>query len=390
MKLICLIWLIPYFSLLYPSTIITRMSLLRSYHLVTIFSALASATPIYNNASPGQPWKTLRNVPRLRQEHSTVSIDENTLAVIGGVTPIGNASLFTGLTTVDWVHLYDIPSDSWRTAAPSPYRVNHPNVAAKNGLVYLLGGLVDASDPPSPLPDWVASGESHVYDPQTDKWTQLEPMPPGTERGSAIMGVHDELIYVAGGMTILDGPYQDAVSVVTAFNTTSGKWQRLVSKAANIPEGRQHGTGAIVNDTFYVVGGRWFEKTNVRDEVFMLNLNDQSAGWTTADKRMPTARGGICGAVVGTKLYTFGGEANPNAITGVFDNVEVFDLETEDWTELEPMQVPRHGTSAVAVGNRIYIPGGGLQEDGLPVIIDGVEHFLNTTDHFDFFAVQGN
>ncbi|EEU43530.1 uncharacterized protein NECHADRAFT_45187 [Fusarium vanettenii 77-13-4] len=332
---------------------------------------------------PCQHWTTLAKLPRLRQEHSTVSVDDNTIAVIGGATPIGNASLFTVFTTVDWPHLYDIPPNSWRTGAPSPYRVNHPNVATKNGSIYLLGGLVDASDPPKPLPEWVASGESHVYDSQTDTWTQLESMPPGTERGSAILGVHHELIYVAGGMTILDGAYQDAVTTVTAFNTTSGKWERLVDVAANIPEGRQHAAGAIVDETLYITGGRWFEKTNVRDDVFMLDLNNLTAGWKTGKTHMPTARGGISGAAVGAKLYTFGGETNQHAATGVFDNVEVFDK----WEELTPMQVPRHGTSAATVGNKIYIPGGGLQQDGLMIMVDGVGHFLNTTDHFEVLTL---
>ncbi|RSL84619.1 hypothetical protein CEP52_016387 [Fusarium oligoseptatum] len=300
------------------------------------------------------------------------SVDDKTIAVIGGVTPIGNASLFTGFTTVDWLHLYDIPSNTWRTGAPSPYRVNHPNVAAKDGLIYLLGGLVDASDPPNPLPEWIASGESHVYDPQADAWTELEPMPPGTERGSAVVGVHHELIYVTGGMTILDGAYQDAVTTVTVFNTTSRKRQRLVDVAANIPEGRQHAAGAVIDDTLYVAGGRWFEKTNVRDDVFMLDLNNLTAGWKTGKTHMPTTRGGIAGAAIRAKLYTFGGETNQHATTGVFDNMEAFDVETQNTT---------------AIGNKIYIPGGGLQQDGLMIMANGVGHFLNTTDHFDVLTV---
>ncbi|KAL2679078.1 hypothetical protein Neosp_009834 [[Neocosmospora] mangrovei] len=347
------------------------MAFFRACLFLAIFTGLASATPISAD-KPCPHWTTLAKLPRLRQEHSTVSVDDNTITIIGGVTPIGNASLFTGFTTVDWLHLYDIPSNSWRTGTPSPYRVSHPNVSAKNGLIYLLGGLVDDSDPPKPLPEWIASGESHVYDTQTDTWTQLESMPPGTERGS---------------MTILDGAYQDAVTTATAFNTTSGKWERLVDVAANIREGRQHAAGAIVDETLYITGGRWFEKTNVRDDVSILDLNNLTSGWKTGKTHMPTARGGIAGAAVGAKLYTFAGETNQHAATGVFDNVEVFDVETQKWEELAPMHVPRHGTSAATVGNNIYIPGSGLQQDGLMIMVNGVGHFLNTTDHFDVLTV---
>jgi N-acetylneuraminic acid mutarotase len=346
----------------------------------------ANAAP-QNSREPEQQWTELARLPRPRQEHSTVAIDENTIAVVGGVYPIYEGDLITGLETTDQVELYDIAGNTWRTVAPAPYRVNHPNVVVVDGRIYLLGGLVDAQVPPGPLIDWVASGESHVYDPATDAWTQLESMPSGTERGSAVMGVHGEMIYVAGGMTMLDTEYQDAVSTVTAFNTSSGEWQRLPATAANIPEGRQHGVGAVVGDTFFVIGGRWFEKQNLRGTVYTLDLTDQEAGWQTSQNQMPVPRGGLSGAVVGNGFYTFGGEANPNTESGVFEETEVFDIETQQWSQLDAMAVPRHGTSAVAVGNRIYIPGGGLQEDGKSVVRDGVEHLLQTTDHFDAYSV---
>lgn len=333
-------------------------------------------------------WTNLASLPIRQQEQTTVVLDDTTIALVAGVGFVGDESMQTGVETINLVQLYDIPSDTWSVGTPAPFKVNHPNVAAVDGKIYLLGGLIDRKTPPLPTADWQASGESHVYDPTTDSWTQLESMPPGTERGSAVIGVHNEMIYLAGGMTILAIEYSDAVTSVIAFNTTSGSWQRPPPIAANIPEGRQHAVGAVYDDTFYVVGGRWFEKTNVRDTVFKLDLNDMEAGWTTSESRMPTPRGGICGAVVDGTLYTFGGEGQRPSHTGIFPNVEAFNLETEEWTELEHMPVPRHGTSAVSVGNKIYIPGGGLQDDGYPVEYeDGVVRFLNMSTHFDALVV---
>lgn len=332
-----------------------------------------------------QQWTALSPLPIPRQEHSTVALNNNTIAVVGGVTPVGNSTYQSGLQTTDLVQLYDITSNKWRTVSPIPYKVNHPNVAVVNGKIYILGGLVDAPIPSNPILDWIASGESHVYDPTTDSWQRLESMPPGTERGSAIVGVRGAMIYLAGGMTYLLPGEQDAISTVTAFNTTSAKWQRLPAHAANIPEGRQHGVSAVIGNTFYVVGGRWFEKTNVRDTVFTLNLDSLESGWKTSKSRMPSARGGLAGAAVGNRIYTFGGEANPNAENGVFKETEVFNTKKGGWEKLASMKVPRHGTSAVAVGGKVYVPGGGLQEDGLPVVRGGVEWYFETTGHFDVF-----
>lgn len=341
--------------------------------------------------APPQPlqqnWETLARLPRYRQEHSAAALDPETIAVVGGVTRVGGPDLQLGLETVNWVELYDIPSNSWNEVSPAPFKVNHPNVAAVDGKLYLLGGLVEAQDPPSPYPDWVASGESHVYDPATDSWSALPPIPAGTERGSAILGVYGKLIYVAGGMTYLRPGEQDAVTTVSLFDTATKKWKTVPSTVANIPEGRQHGVGAIVGHNFYVVGGRWMEKENVRDTVFIVNLRNQKAGWTTSTNHMHVARGGLSGAVVGENFFTFGGESNPSSVDGIFNETEVFNLRTQEWTSLGPMALPRHGSFAVAVGNKIYVPGGGLQEDGKEVTVDGVVHILDTSDHFDALVV---
>lgn len=40
--------------------------------------------------------------------------------------------------------------------------------------------------------------DSFVYDPTTNRWSRLRPMPAGTERGSAAIGVRGSRIYLAG------------------------------------------------------------------------------------------------------------------------------------------------------------------------------------------------
>ncbi|KJZ74295.1 hypothetical protein HIM_06301 [Hirsutella minnesotensis 3608] len=324
-----------------------------------------------------------RPVPNPRQEHSTVAINETLLAVVGGVAPAAN-----GPDTTDLVQLYDIPSNSWRTGSPIPIKLNHPNVAVVNGKMYVLGGLENGPNIAGEPINWIATGRTFVYDASLDSWKELNAMPSGTARGSAVTGVHGEMIYVAGGMTVLRQPYQDSVTLTTAFNTSSGEWQRLPPAAANIPDGRQHATGSVVGDTLYVIGGRWFSQRAVRGTVFSLDLNNQTAGWRTDPNLMPVARGGLSGDAVGSKFYTFGGEGNPNGLTGVFNDTAVFDTASRTWSRLAPMAIPRHGMHAVAVGNNIYIPGGGLQQDGKAVTVNGTTRFANTTAYFDAYCAS--
>ncbi|KAJ3495832.1 hypothetical protein NLG97_g3111 [Lecanicillium saksenae] len=356
--------------------------LFSAVHTFFIFSILgAFGQAAYLNQCEPNSWEKLSPLLSPRQEHGTVALNETTIAILGGITAERNVWASTAS-----MEFYDIPSNRWYTVTPAPMKVNHPNLAAVDGIIYLLGGLTEGPTVQEEAINWVATSESYRYDPKLGVWERLEPMPPGTERGSALVGVHGDMIYLAGGMTVLQVSYQDTVSTVTAFNTTSGKWQRLPPLAANIPQGRQHGFASVIDDALYVIGGRWFGQMNVQDSVFVLELNNQAPGWQVSDASMPVARGGLCGASIGCKIYAFGGEGNPNTYNGVFNQTEVFDTNGQKWADLAPMAVPRHGTNAVAVGNRIYIPGGGLQQDAKPVVYGGVISLQNTTAYFDAFC----
>ena len=336
-----------------------------------------------SRACKSNTWLNLTSIPNARQEHGTVALSNTTIAVIGGI----DTSRTDGFFSTDLLQIYNISSNTWHNAAPTPFKVNHPNVAVVAGKLYLLGGLTDGLLTPDLLLNWTTTSQSSVYDPNTDTWSALTPMPPGTERGSAIAGVHGETIYLAGGMSVLDGTYQDSLTMVTAYNTTSGAWQRGPPPAANIPEGRQHTVGSVIGDTFYVVGGRWFSQTNVRGTVFELDLANQTAGWRTSPGQLQHPRGGLAGGTVGNEVYTFGGEGDPDTVTGVFPQSEAFDSSKQEVYELRAMTVPRHGMAAVAVGNKVYVPGGGLQQDGKPVNLTGTVTLANPSNHFDAYCV---
>lgn len=69
---------------------------------------------------------------------------------------------------------------------------------------------------------------------------------------------------------------------------------------------------------------------------------------------------GLCDSHLGTQIYTFGGEGNPDkTYGGVFKEVEMYDTATDTWRSLAPMKLPRHGSAAAVVAGKIYIPGGG-------------------------------
>lgn len=337
-------------------------------------------------------WEVLASIPLApRQEQVTVAVNPTTLAIIGGIVPDlinsnGTVSNDTGFVTTNIVQLYDIPSDTWTSASPAPVEINHANAGVVDGKIYLLGGLVYTPTGQSAQGSWVAIADAWVYDLSTDKWTVIEGTPEPLARGAAVVGVYGSKIYIAGGLQLLDllpeAGVQDTVANVTAFDTATGAWVTdLPAAAQQLPEARDHAVGAVVGSTFYVIGGRDRGQTNVKDTVFALDLEDLEAGWRTSDARMPTPRGGLSAGIVGTQVFTFGGEGNEDVFTGVFNETEVFDAATETWTKLASMRLPRHGTSAVAVGDRVYVPGGGTVQGATPVdVLDA--YIVDVTDLF--------
>jgi N-acetylneuraminic acid mutarotase len=294
----------------------------------------------------GQTWIDLAPIPiGTIQEHSTVLLSETLLATVGGI--------YTNTTTANDLLLYDIPSNTWSHGAPIPVPLNHPNTAVHGGKLYVLGGLAGSFP-------WVATSAAYVYDVQNDSWSPIAGMPTGEARGSAASAVHNGTIYLAGGETTINGP---TVDIVSAYHIPSDQWIPVPEPAARLPAGRDHMAYAQIGTKFYVLGGRENGQTNVKDTVFILDLADLAAGWKTSTARMPTARGGLTGAAIGRKIYTFGGEGNPAPnSSGVFNQTEMYDSVTDTWTRLPAMQVPRHGTSAVAAGGKVYIPGGGIMQ----------------------------
>jgi N-acetylneuraminic acid mutarotase len=317
------------------------------YRLAIGLSVLiSSAFAIPQNSTSKGCWKTLAPLAGgTRQEHGAARIGTD-VYVVGGVNAMKLATQ---------VEKYDTVNNKWSQVAPIPMGMHHPNVAALDGKLYVLGGMTTTTGVGG---IWPAIPNTYVFDPAKNAWSGLAPMP--DQRGSAAMGVNEKTkkIYLAGGLPSMGR----AVDRVSSYDTVADKWEALPN--FKLPEGRDHGGGLVIGDTWYVVGGRVGIPTALRNTTWARSLTDPSAQWQNVGT-MRTGRGGIAVAATSTKIYAFGGEGNPKPGTrGVFSNAESFDLATKTWLEEAPMKVPRHGTAAVAVGEWVYVPGGGAQSGG--------------------------
>jgi hypothetical protein len=314
-------------------------SLSRGVAHAAVFAAIAA--PAASGSEPA--WRQIAPAPAPRQEVS--------YAALGG-------QVYLAAGNDRSQQRYDPATDSWAQVAELPASfagLDHVNaVAVDGGLVY-AGGL---SEWEYPFP---VSGETSIYHPAGDSFESGADMPSPRAAGG-VAAWHGKLIY-AGGL----GP-EGSVARVDAYDPLTDEWARL----EDMPRPRDHFQAVIVGDDLYAVGGRRtfegeggieVEDTAAVDELDLPADDDDlaTAEWRPAVTSIPTARGGLGVAAVGTCIYAVGGERVGGGSSEVTGATESYDTLSGEWRELPSLGVPRHGIEAAAVGGAIYVAGGGTK-----------------------------
>ncbi|TAH34962.1 MAG: kelch-like protein [Planctomycetota bacterium] len=282
---------------------------------------------------PGR-WFARAPLPAPRQEVG-VAAARGEVFVAGGIT-----NTTSGVPTVE---AYDPRSNSWRSVADLPIAVHHTGLAGVGNRLFCIGGLRPGGFGPT--------DQVFEYDFGQDLWTPRAPMP--TRRGATGIAVWNGIVYVAGGTGV-----SGSVTAFEAYDPATNTWTVL----PDFSVARNHLAAGAVAGRIVVLAGR-DSGLVPQTEVF-----DVATGTWSFGAPIPTPRGGCGGATVGDRIFVIGGEGNPNTPTGVFDDVEAYDLLSDTWSTFTPMRTPRHGIGAVGqLDNRrnlgfVLVPGGATQQ----------------------------
>ena len=279
------------------------------------------------------PWASAPDLPLGPTQETAVVTVGGKVYVIGGFN--GTAAM------LDAVQIFDPTACEWSMGPALPAKIHHANAAVVGDTIYVLGALGA---------NFGALGNAWAWNPTTENaWTPRATMPAGSERGSAVVGVIDGKVYLAGGLR------GGAVTDVSVYDPAMDMW---TTNLPALPMQRDHACGAVIGGKLYVAGGREGTIGTPRANVY-----EYTPGGNWADRApMPTARGGTACGVVGDRLVVVGGEGNSAASTGVFPQAEAYDAGTNTWAMLEPMPTPRHGMGAAGVGDRLIVPGGATKQ----------------------------
>jgi N-acetylneuraminic acid mutarotase len=246
---------------------------------------------------------------------------------------------------------YDPATDKWRELAPLPIGLSHVGVVGFNHKLYAFGGftsLIHAN----------AQNAALVYDPAANAWQWLPPL--NSRRGSASAEVVDGKIHVVGGRLRDPTP----LDVHEVYDPATNQW----TSKASMPLARDHMGVAVIDAKIHIVGGRTGGQT---DNVSEHDVYDPTTDKWAKAAPMPTARSGGAAVYYKGLLIYAGGECkqrDPNAKFGGgqdFEEVEGYDPKTDTWRTLARLPSARQAFGAATIGSAAYFPGGTLRCGGL-------------------------
>jgi len=194
------------------------------------------------------------------------------------------------------VEVYDPKTDTWQPRAALPQARAMGGSAVVKGKIYVIGGSDRVYWTVTPI------AAVAIYDPKTDTWTQGADMP--TPRIGLGVAAVDGFIYAVGGSNQTIGVFSS--SIVERYDPATNQWSRV----ADLPEARDYLSAVVLDGKLYAVGG-------------LINPTDQ-----------------------------FNGSA-PSA-----NSVYRYDPQTDQWTRVADMAVPRWSPAAAALDGQLYVMGG--------------------------------
>jgi len=199
--------------------------------------------------------------------------------------------------------LYDPATDSWRKGvAPPRILVARAATVAPDGRVFFLGGV--------PWGD-AAPDRADAYDPVTETWSSLPPLPFGSQWSRAV---------TAGGRVYVVG-IQTAV-----FDPATQQWTELPK-----PPTERYDLGAGVDPQGRIItfGGSPIGgpgPTNVV-EIF----DPVAASWSTGPRMAAATSMFATGTACGGRLFAFGGENGEPGPLDALDLAQVYAPENGSW-----------------------------------------------------------
>ena len=223
----------------------------------------------------------------------------------------------------------------WTTQAALPEGRSRLALVSDGKRLYAMGGETAAG----------VTDQVTVYDPSSNGWL------PGARKPTAVSNMAavylNDRIYVPGGTTAMGG----VSNVFERYDPGTETWEARASLPVPLTA---YGLAAL-GGKIYLFGG--WDGTRYRAETYV--YDPAADAWATAAP-MPGPRAFMGAAAAKDSAYVVGGYDGKRELASVLRYDPAGEgTQAGPWSSRAPLSQPRGGLGLTAIGNRLYVVGGG-------------------------------
>ena len=315
---------------------------------ISLLAFFPGAAPAAED-QPGRYWKELAQIPKPVIGVTTVVLKDR-IHVLGGSE--SDAHQMYHPATNDW---------SLKASLPAPEGIGWGMAAPFGGKIYLFGGGYGKQ--------WRGDEKAWVYDPASDKWSPIAPMPIRRMQGAAV--ATEKAIYVIGGhQGTAKRSREEEVKTVYRYDPAKNTY----TKVADMPEAGIFIVSAYYKGNIFVVPGveRTVKNPTDAGEGYiwadgLLKYNPATDKWTKLKVPRPRTTTWMVTqhsshVAIGPKLFMGGGGTPPDRRRT--DWFFYYDMDQNKFFEAGRLPRVRCCAGGGVVDGKLYIVGGFFNETG--------------------------
>lgn len=261
---------------------------------------------------------------------------EGAIYVVGGIGP--RAQTLVSATA------YDPSTRTWKSLPDLPEPISHAGVVCAMGRLYVVGGFgpIGIRLRGFMFARWDPLDSVWIYDPRAARWSSGPKMPGG--RGAGGIAVARGAIWYVGGIA----EDREVSADLFRLDLATNSWERK----AGMSTARDHLRMEAVGERLFAISGR---KDDLRFNLSAVERYEIETGAWTRAADFPNPRGGLASAVLGGRIYTFGGEH----VWTCSDQIERYDPDRDVWESVGTLPEARHGIVAGVIDGDFHLVSGG-------------------------------
>ena len=227
----------------------------------------------------------------------------------------------------------ELVADSWTTKTPMTQARASLGVVAVENRIYAIGGYTsDIVDEYNIVGNYWGTNE--CYDPETDTWVTLEPMP--TPRAGFAIAEYKGKIYCIGGTNL--------VNVVEVYDVATNRWNTKAPVPCDVRDATNLHVIGVIDGKIFVINGV---------NLYLYTYDIFADSWTTKTIGLTLSWGtGFVSTVVDDKIIVIGKYGEH---TSLEQKVLIYEPKSDIWSETKSTIDTHYDNSGAATTGR-YAP----------------------------------